>query len=221
MKLQITTIILLFALTIIFGFQCHKYDIEPMPIQQSFREKISLFPAQKIYNVNDTIWLKFTTTDKTLFDTISKQRLSTDLVRFNFGSILIPKYNTPNNISNSFCKFITANNVTPYYDTTQLYSRVSYDVGCDAQPSYNIQLGIVLKYPGIYLLNPSGIARGLQPCANQTNPYPSSELYFTYDLPDCNKDVFLSIPPAHREEYPAGAIQRNIDAKFSFALKVQ
>jgi hypothetical protein len=220
MKLQITGIILLFTLTIILGFQCHKNDLEPAPIQQSFKEKVNLFPAQKTYNVNDTIWLKFTTTNKTLFDAISNQRLSTDSVRFNFGATLLPKYNTPNNVS-SFCKFITTNNVTPYYDTTLLYSRVSFDVGCDGQPFYNIQLGIVLKYPGIYLLNPTGIAKNLNPCANQTNPYPSSELYFTYDLADCNKDVFLSIPPALREEYPAGAIQRNIDEKYSFALRVQ
>lgn len=98
---------------------------------------------------------------------------------------------------------------------------INFDNGCDTQPFYNIKLGLVLKYSGTYLLNLSDVGTKLQTCNNQTNSYPTSDLRFTYNLSDCNKDVFLSIPPSERPEYPTGFRQAQIDAKISFAFKVQ
>ena len=221
MKPNVNIIIVFFMLTIISGFQCNKDIIATEPAKELFREKINLFPFKKTYNINDTIWLTFTTTDKTLFDTLSNQRLPTNGLKFNFRAVILPLYNTPQNISNSFCKFILTNNVVPQYDTTQFNSLIYFDIGCDTQPSYNIQLGLVLKYSGTYLLNLSDVGTKLQSCNNQNNPYPTSDLRFTYNLLDCNKDVFLSIPPSERPEYPTGFRQAQIDAKISFAFKVQ
>jgi hypothetical protein len=221
MKSKTNFIIIILTLMIIFGFQCNKDVIKTEPAKELFREKISLLPAKKTYNINDTIWLNFTTADKTLFDTLSNQRLSTNGLKFNFRAILLPLYNTPQNISNSFCKFILTSNVVPQYDTTKFNSMINFDIGCDTQPFYNIKLGLVLKYSGTYLLNLSDVGTKLQTCNNQINPYPTSNLTFTYNLSDCNKDVFLSIPPSERPEYPTGFRQAQIDAKISFAIKVQ
>lgn len=208
-------------MTIIFGFQCGKDFIEPVPAKELFREKINLFPSKKNYNINDTIWLTFTTTDKTLFDTLSSQRLSTNGLKFNFRAIMLPLYNTPTNQTKSYCKFILANNIVPQYDTTQFNSMINFDNGCDTQTFYDIKLGLVLKYAGTYLLNLSDVGTNLMTCSNQTNPYPTSDLRFTYNLTDCNKDVFLSIPISQRPEYPTGFRQAQIDAKVSFAFNVQ
>ena len=221
MKSKTNYLIILFTLTIIFGFQCEKELINTVPAKELFRERINLFPAQKIYNINDTIWLTFMTTDKTLFDTLSNQRLPSNEIKFNFRSIMIPIHNTPPNITNSYCKFIIPNNVIPFYDTTRFNSLIHFDIGCDAQSFYNIRLGLVLKYSGTYILNLSDVGTKLQPCGNQINPYPTSDLRFTYNLADCNKDVFLSIPPSERPEFPTGFRQAQIDAKISYALKVQ
>lgn len=203
------------------GFKCHKDTGDYIPFKQSFKESINLSPVRKTYNVNDTIWLSFSTTDKSLFDTVSKQRLPTNDIKFKFGCVLLPKYNTPANLSNSFCKFILSNNVVPAYDTTQFGARVFYDVGCDGQFTYTINLGVVLKYPGIYLLNLFDAGVMLQSCGNQVSPYQSSELRFVYNLLDCNKDVFLSIPAAGRQEFPPGFTEAQIDAKISFAFNVR
>ncbi len=178
MKSQLTLIVFLFSLTIILGLQCEKDYVAYIPPKEAFKEKINLFPAKKTYNINDTIWLTFTTTDKSLFDTISNQRLPTNGLEFNFRSILLPIHSTPPNFTNSYCKFILTNNIAPNYDTTQFYSMINFETGCDLQPFYNIKLGLVLKYTGIYLLNLSDVGTKFQPCANQTNPYLSSTLRF-------------------------------------------
>lgn len=73
MKTKRNYLIIFLTLTIIYGFQCNKEFIETAPAKELFREKVNLTPARKNYNINDTIWLTFITTDKTLFDTLSNQ----------------------------------------------------------------------------------------------------------------------------------------------------
>ncbi len=200
------------------GFQCGKEYIEPP--KQRFLEKVSLAPAQKVYNVNDTIWIRYITSNKTFLDTISGQRLPTNTIKFSFGAVLLPKYNTPLNPTDGFCKFILPNNVTAQYTTSQSGTSTYFNVDCDNASAYNIQVGVVLKYQGIYVLNlPDGIT--LQGCTNQTNPYPSASVQFIYDLSDCNKDVYLSIPTTSRQEFPVGFTEAQIDFKVAYALKVQ
>ncbi len=207
-----------FLMTISIGFQCEKDYIDPP--RQRFLEKVNLAPAQKLYNVNDTIWLKYTTTNKTFLDTISGRRLPTNNIKFSFGATLLPKYQTPLNPTDGFCKFILPNNVTAQYITNQSGTSTYFTVDCDNTSAYNIQLGIVLKYQGIYVLNlPDGIT--LEPCTNQTNPYPSARVQFIYDLPDCNNDVYLSIPATARQEFPIGFTEAQINFKVAYALKVQ
>jgi len=59
------------------GFQCEKLYTVPVPTYE-FTEKLSLTPYKKIYAINDTIWVQFQTTNKTLFDKLSGNRVATD-----------------------------------------------------------------------------------------------------------------------------------------------
>ena len=214
-----TLLILFLLVTITMGFQCDKEHIEPD--YQLFYENVNLTPARKVYHVNDTIWLRYTSSDKTFYDSISRQRLPTQLVKFGFGATLLPKHDTPLNPTDGFCIFILPNNATPKYSTSDQYGTSTYfTVDCDNASAYNIQLGVVLKQPGVYVLNlPDGVA--VQACVNQKNPYPSAYLQFLYDLSDCNKDVYLSIPEKARQESPERFTERLIDLKVAYALKVQ
>lgn len=216
---QTNSILLLsFLMTISMGLQCEKEYIAPS--KQNFLERVSLTPAQKVYNVNDTIWLRYITSNKTFLDTISGQRLPSNTIKFGFGAVLLPKYGTPLNPTDGFCSFILPNNVTAQYVTSQSGTSTYFGINCDNATAYNIQLGVVLKYPGLYVLNlPDGIT--LEPCANQTNPYTSARVQFIYNLPDCNKEIYLSIPESARQEFPIGFTEGQIDLKVAFALKVQ
>ena len=202
------------------GLQCGKDHNNILPPRQAFLETVNLTPAQKVYNINDTIWLKYITTSKTFFDTISRQRLPTNAIKFVFGAILLPKYNTIVNPTDGYCKFILPNNVIGQYITSQSGSSTFFTVDCDNATSYNILVGVVLKYQGIYVLDlPDRIT--LEACANQTNPYPSASVQFIYNLSDCNKDVYLSIPATARQEFPVGFTEGQINFKVAYAFKVQ
>jgi len=211
---------LLFLITMVMGTQCHK-DVEDfVSDKQSFKENVSIFPAQKIYNVNDTIWLRFTTTDKTLYDTVSKQRLPASSIKFHFGATLLPKFETPVNPTDGFCDFVLPSGVVESYVTNQSGTAASFEAGCDNVPGYNIEFGVVLKYQGVYVLNlPDGMRT--ETCNNQTSQYAPSLLRFVYNVADCNKDIYLSIPASSRKEFPEGFTEAQIDYKVAYALKVQ
>jgi hypothetical protein len=205
-------------MTITMATQCRKDYVEPP--KYDFRELVSLSPAKKIYSVNDTIFLTFKTNTKTLFDTMSNQRLQSTVIKFIFGATLLPKYSTPTNPSGGFCNFIIPSGVSANYNFSQSGTSAYFQVGCDNSSGYDVRIGIILKYQGIYVLDlPDKIL--LEPCSGQTNPYLSSGLQFTYNLLDCNKDIYLSIPTADRKEFPVGYTEKQIDLKVSYAFKVQ
>lgn len=219
MRQLLNCLVFLFIVTVLMGTQCNKYDnIEPP--KQGFAEKINLSPAQKTYSINDTIWLNFQTPSKTLFDTISNQRLSSSSVKFLFNIALLAKYDYPTVSSGNFCDFILPSNVAPNTRTSQNATATSFEVGCDNAPNYDIKVGVVLRYKGVYILDMSS-ATPLLPCAGQVNPYPSSYIRFTYNVNDTNKDVYLSIPASARNEYPSGLTERQLDAKVAYAFRVQ
>ncbi len=205
-------------MTITMATQCRKEYNEPA--KYNFRELVNLFPAKKTYNVNDTIFISFKTNSKTLFDFLSNQRLSSTSVKFIFGATILPKYSTPINPTGGFCTFILPSGVVGNYYSSQSGTNSYFQVDCDSLSGYDIKIGVILKYSGIYVLNlPDGIL--LAPCNGQTNPYTSSFLQFTYNLADCNKDIYLSIPSANRKEYPTGFTEAQIDFKVAYAFNVQ
>ena len=210
---------ILIALTLLMGTQCNKFeDIELA--KQGFAEKINLSPEQKTYSISDTVWLSFQTASKTLFDTISNQRLSSNSIKFLFETTLLAKYDYPTISSGSFCDYVLLTNITPTTYNSNNSSSISFEVGCDNASHYDIKFGIVLKYKGYYVLDMS-LAPKVQACSGQTNPYPSSYIRFTYNVNDTNKDIYLSIPPSARNEYPDGATERQLEFKTAYAFKVQ
>lgn len=217
---QIKVVLFLsFLTTILMGLQCEK-DTDYISPKQRFLETVSLKPARKIYNINDTIWLRYITSNKTFLDTISGKRLPTNTIKFNFGATLLPKYGTPTNPSDGYCNFILPTNTRAQYVTDESGTATLFDIDCDGSSNYELAIGVVLKYKGIYVLNlPDGIT--LQACANQTNPYTSATLQFIYNLADCNKDVYLSIPESSRQEFPVGFTEAQIGYKVAYALEVQ
>lgn len=220
LKTRLVAIALSVSIISGYGFQCSKPDAQVVKAKEAFLEKIDLFPARKAYSVGDTIWIILTTTDKSLYDTISAQRLPASGLGFPFGLILYPKYNTPANPANSYCRFIITPGITAIYDSSQAGASIRFTVGCEAQPFYSIRLGVVLNYPGIYLLTLPDTGRLLQTCSAQVNPYPDAKLQFQYNLADCNKDVYLSIPPASRKDYPEGYSEALLNARIAYAVKV-
>ena len=198
--------------------QCSKEDIPAA--RQQFSDKVNLIPYKKLYNINDTVWLNYITTNKTFLDDISNQRLPTNTIKFRFGAVLLPKYGTATNPSDGFCSFILPTNITPNYYTSQSGTSAFFEISCDNSIQYNIKIGVILKYQGTYVLNlPDGIT--LEPCVNETNPYPRARVQFFYNLADCNSDVYLSIPSTSRQEFPVGFTEGQIRNKVAFALQVQ
>lgn len=201
------------------GTQCVK-EIPYNHPKQWFAEKITITPSQKTYNIGDTVWLSFSTLDKTLFDTVSHRRLPSTSVKFKFGAALLAKYNAPDNPTDGYCNFILPPNIAATYFTTNGGTSISFYLGCDNSPNYNISIGVVLKYKGYYVFDMSARS-AVEPCINQSNPYPSSSILFTFDVNDTNKDVYLAIPASSRNEYPVGITERQLDLKVAYAFKVQ
>ena len=219
MNRTLTTIIFIFLATFLMATQCNKYDDFEEP-KHYFLEKIELSPEQKTYSINDTLWLEFKTTSKSLFDSITNQRLPSNTIKFLFGVSVLGKYDYPTNSSLAFCEFIaptgTILNTRTFSDATV----TSFEVGCDNAPNYAVRLGIVPKAKGYYVLDMS-TATQTEPCSGQTNPYPSSYLRFTFDVTDTNKDIYLEIPESLRKEYPAELTLRQIESKVVYAFRVQ
>jgi hypothetical protein len=201
------------------GTQCEK-DIPYDPPKQWFAEKVTITPAQKAYTIGDTVWLSFATPDKTLFDTVSNQRLPSNSVKFAFGATLLAKYDAPDNPADGYCTFILPPNVSARYYTAKGGTTTSFYLGCDNALNYNVKIGIVFKYKGYYVFD-MGTRSSLEPCANQTNPYPFSSILFTFDAAGTNKDVYLAIPESYRNEFPVGFTERGLDLKVVYAFKVQ
>lgn len=219
MKLILNRFTFLYAVTLLMGTKCQKEIFIDGP-KQEFVEKLNLFPAQKSYSINDTIWLHFQRSDKTLFDTISRQRLPTNAVKFLLNIVLLAKYEHPSVASGRFCDFIFPANATSTVRTAQDATVGSLDVGCDNTPSYDVKVGVVMLYKGYYTLDLSS-SNPIHPCPGQNNPYTSSIIRFTYNLNDTNKDVYLNIPASARKDFPVGYTEGLLDAKMSYAFRVQ
>lgn len=84
MKLSFTDILVVASMTLMtMGFQCEKGDYVESKIDYQFSEKLILAPYKKVYAINDTIWVQFQTTNKSLFDKSSSSRIATDTTFLN------------------------------------------------------------------------------------------------------------------------------------------
>ena len=197
------------------GFQCNK-DVYPAstPVYE-YTEKLTLTPYKKVYAINDTIWVQFKTNDKTLFDKLTSSRVATDTtflqVGFNFHK-RYPIGNTVELFSNVKVDNALDMRFAPLYT---YYNVLNFKTDCSSN-RYFFNVGFVPKKTGVYSIEPHG---SVSPCPNKIN-FPYSTFRFTFDLADCNKDVWLSIPSASRGG-ELGHTDVSIDKKEIFVFKVE
>jgi hypothetical protein len=216
MKQSYTSILTFFGLSILtMGFQCGKEDYTVPAPTYEYAEKLSLTPYRKTYAVGDTIWVQFQTTDKTLYDKLSGNRISTDTtflaVKFNFYR-RYPIGSTVELFSDTKVDNALDVSFTPLYT---YYNVLNFKTDC-ASNRYFFKVGFVPKKTGVYSIEPHGY---VSPCPNKMS-LPYSTFNFTFDLADCNKDVWLSIPPQSRGG-ELGHTDVSIDKKEMFVLKVE
>lgn len=200
---------------ITMGLQCGKEaPAQIIPVYQ-YAENITLTPFKKVYAINDTIWVQFQTTDKTLYDKLSGRHLSTDTtflkVFFNLTRQYPVEFNTEN-----YADVTVENglNVTfgPVISPTD---GLTFNTDCDNKP-YFFKVGIVLKKTGVFTLEPGAV---VTPCADKKSVLPSS-FNFTFDLSDCNYDVWRPIASQSNNGLDS-YIDVGIQRKQVYAFKVE
>lgn len=199
------------------GTECRKNDIV---FKYNFIEKVDLFPAQKSYKVGDTIWIQYVNLTRKLFDQKSNQYISVDTLGIGIQIGFNGLYDAPHMPSGGFCDFISGNtiNQNPYVGDYGTSARFGF--GCNANNSVDFKIGIIPKQKGIYSLDLGGSQNIVDGCPNKIANFPFSTIEYRYKNQDCNKDVFLEIPPNSRGESPNGYRENLLDQKETYIVKV-
>lgn len=210
--LLIITTLVIVLLTM--GLQCGKEQIERNP-KYEFFEKLTLTPYKKIYSINDTITIQFQSNDKKLFDKLSNSLISIDTSQLKVGFYYHKRY-VIGNQPEFFCETKVDNPIDLSFTTLYSgYNFLTFKTNCSA-PNYYFKASFIPKKTGIYSLEPF-ITH--QYCQNKIDR-PYTTIKFIFDLADCNKDVWLSIPPASRGG-ELGSTDLKIDKKEMFVFKVE
>lgn len=203
-----------FIVILTMSFQCGKDDIKPMPSYEFF-EKLTLTPYKKIYSIGDTIIVQFQTNDKKLFDFLSNSKISTDTSQLLVGFYYHKRYMIGTH-PEFFCETEVDNPINVSFTTLYpWYNVLTYETNCSDQ-NYFLRASFIPKKTGIYSLEPF-ISHKY--CQNKIEK-PNTTSKFVFDLADCNKDVWLSIPPESRGG-ELGFTDVQIDNKDIFVFKVE
>ncbi|MBC5994175.1 hypothetical protein [Pontibacter cellulosilyticus] len=196
------------------GFQCgDDYPPDPEPAN-IYKETLSLTPFQKSYNLGDTIWIETNLNNKFLFDSKSKQTALVDSVSLPVELSYSALYQVYSQPADGFCKVVSSNQVKA---ETKNYERTTFIIasyGCN-QSGYRFKIGLVLLSTGVYSLR---IAENTDfyNCLKPQQYANRSQISYTFDLNDTNKDVFLAIPAISR----GGLNTEKIDSKEEYIVKV-
>jgi hypothetical protein len=200
---------------ITMGLQCGK-EAPPqiIPVYQ-YAEKLTLTPFKKVYAIDDTIWVQFQTSDKTLYDQLSGSSISTDTTFLKVFFNLVRQY--PVEFNSEMYADVTVENGLDVNFEPVIAPRdgLTFHTDCKNEP-YFFKAGFVLKKTGVYTLEPGAF---VAPCPDKKADVPSSFI-FTFDLPDCNYDVWLSVGG---QSYSGlyGYVDTDIPRKQIFAFKVE
>jgi hypothetical protein len=208
----------LFMALLCMATQCRKESIE---YKYNFVEKVDLFPSQKSYKVGDTIWIKYTNPGKQLFDKKTNQYVAADTMSIVFQISFNCRYNTPVNPADGFCDYISVNAVNPSIYFGDYGTGFLSGFGCNNNNNYDFTVGIVPRQKGIYSLDLFGVPRMVNSCPNRISGFPLSTIEYRFNLADCNKDIYLEIPPYSRVESPKGYTESKIDSKQAYIVKVE
>lgn len=175
---------------ITMGVKCEKeLDTLPeiIPVYQ-YAEKLTLTPFKKIYTIGDTIWVQFQTTDKTLYDKLSGRRISTDTTFLKVNFELTRQYPVEFNLEN-YADVRVENGLDVNFEPVIApRDDLTFNTDCN-NDLYFFKAGFVLKKTGVFSLLPGAL---VSPCPDKKGVLPSSFI-FTFDLPDCNYDVWQTI----------------------------
>lgn len=210
-------IILFFTTIICLGTQCRKDEIV---FKYNFIERVDLFPAQKSYKIGDTIWIQYVNPNRKLFDQKSSQYISADTLGIGIQIAFNSLYNAPVNPSGGFCDFISGNiiNSSLYHGAYGTSGRFGF--GCNINNNLDFKIGIIPKEKGVYRLDLGGGSNNVNGCPNKIVNFPFSTIEYRYKNQDCNKDIYLEIPPNSRGESPKGYTENLIDQKETYIIKV-
>ena len=200
---------------ITMGLQCRKeFPPEIIPVYQ-YAEKLTLTPFKKVYAIDDTIWVQFQTTDKTLYDKLSGRRISTDTTLLNVYFNLVRQYPVEFNVENYADVTVENGLDVNFGPVIAPRDGLTFRTDCINNP-YFFKAGFVLKKTGVYTLEPGAIVAS---CPDKKANVPSSFI-FTFDLPDCNYDVWQSVGS---QPYSGlyGYVDIDIPRKQIFAFKVE
>lgn len=207
---------LLLASQILSCQKCEKDYIE-IPPKYEFVEKLTLAPYKKTYLLNDTIWVQFQPANKSLFDKLSNSQVFLDtsvLVSFFKYRKVFPMPTQ----SDTFCNYFADSRLNPSFNTlssSNLENTISIITTCNNP--FDFKIGIIPKKTGIYLLEPGFAVRD---CPNRLPNY-YHKAKFIFDLADCNKDVWLTIPAETRLKLTPYYLETSIERKEIFAFKVE
>jgi hypothetical protein len=180
-----------------------------------FAEKMSLTPYKKSYGINDTISVQFQTTDRKLFDKLSNTRIPTDTTYIALPFYYHQLYPATTNPNDTLCIAFVVNGSNQRYQTAQAYNMMYAETICGSGP-YFIKFVFIPKKKGIFSIElPSGTH--VSNCPNKLSSFPIATCVFTYDLPDCNHDVYLTIPESSRSVN----VNDRIEKKEVFVFKVE
>ncbi len=87
--------------------------------------------------------------------------------------------------------------------------------------NHNFKIGIITKEKGIYSIDLGGGFNYVNACPNKIANFPISTIQYRYTNADCNKDIYLEIPPNSRGESPKGHAENQIDQKETYIVKVE
>lgn len=211
---------LLLAAFICMGTTCNYKCGDRLIIDYTyqFSEKIDLYPAKKMYKIGDTIWLQFNRPDKLLYDKVSNKKILVDTasIGFQFG-FLTPDYFYPNYPINGLCNYLIFSNGTLIDSINNSCNGLYRTFGCNSTNTYDFKIGIILKQAGLFEIWLAGIERLVSGCANRINNFPLSIIGFTFNLADCNKSIFVSLPQATKGFFSG----QEIDNRQAFLFYVQ
>ena len=200
------------------GTQCRKDQIA---YKYNFIEKVDLLPAQKSYKVGDTIWIQYTNPSKKLFDQASGQYVPLDTLEIGIQIAFNARYNAPFNPSGGFCEFVSGNIINQSLYLGEYGTSARFGFGCDSNNNHDFKIGIITKEKGIYSIDLGGGFNYVNACPNKITNFPISTIQYRYTNADCNKDIYLEIPPNSRGESPKGHTENQIDQKETYIVKVE
>jgi len=217
MSPAIKLILCIILSVIVMSTECRKDLI--IEYKYKFLEKVDLYPFQKSYRVGDTLWLQYSNPNHQFYDQVTNQKIFSDTISLVFASAFNSRYEAPVNPVDSFFSLKIENASTMDNHVENYGQGLLIATTCPA--SYNFRIGIVPKHTGIYSIDMGNIPETLGSCTNNMVSSPFSTIEYRFNLTDCNKDVYLSIPAASRGESLKGYTEKAIDNKQVFMLKVE